>query len=765
MVILLSILIVIDLNTDSLYKLKQLPLSEPEIQAIYLYRLKHGYFRSFYELTKILPIESVNKIRYLVKLTPPPYRRETSDYYEYLQERLTREEGPRAGAVEEWLWYLGHPLNINRAAVKDIAMFDGVSLVDAASIVRYRQLYGKISYQRALRDIPGLSYWGYRNLRNFVTFEDKPLHGTEGYLKISWRTIYYIRGDILGDLYGRPTYLKYREEDLIAAGWTKDEIVHLISRLYREKEDYLREGTYRGWDWRLRMGITPHVYLGIRKFNKGYIELRSIGPLRKMYIGTYRVTWGQGILLDNSDEIRARLHTRPEGLFGDLTYYEHFYLQGVAAELTFNRIHPTILWSYAPRNAILNPDSSVNHLIHIYPVLPAFRHNVKERMIGVNLTVDMGGLYNLPVGTYVGVSLLDLLYSRPFNPNPKYLDIPWDKEVIDDPNYLLSSRGQYRSFVGTHLSTVVNNMSLEFDYAKQQHAGHAYIMKLHLQYEILYGILVLRHYDVDYDNPYSRGFAERRRFGEGIWQRSYRLIDPLYVYISEYPVPRAEEGIYLEFRYQPSHRLIISRFYIDVWKDLAYGLPNWRTQVTLQYRPAFPLRIYLRQKLQAKSHKRLATTTISHLWETSLTIEYRLSNYNNLRAELRYARVSFPSLPRYETANTITGGFLALTYRYNLSPHMSILGGYAIWQTQGLSQWIFEDTGIDFLEGRGWKYYLVLSDRLSHNLLFRLKFRYKLSEFPHTGMLGAHSEDGIPIYEFIDTRREFGGNLLLIIWW
>jgi len=160
MVILLSILIAINLNTDSLYKLKQLPLSEPEIQGIYLYRLKHGYFRSFYELTKILPIESVNKIRYLVKLTPPPYRRETSDYYEYLQERLTREEGPRAGAVEEWLWYLGHPLNINRADVKDIAMFDGVSLVDAASIVRYRQLYGEISYQGALRDIPGLSYWG-----------------------------------------------------------------------------------------------------------------------------------------------------------------------------------------------------------------------------------------------------------------------------------------------------------------------------------------------------------------------------------------------------------------------------------------------------------------------------------------------------------------------------------------------------------------------------------------------------------------------------
>ncbi|MFO8033088.1 MAG: hypothetical protein R6U22_11140, partial [Desulfohalobiaceae bacterium] len=43
-------------------------------------------------------------------------------------------------------------------------------------------------------------------------------------------------------------------------------------------------------------------------------------------------------------------------------------------------------------------------------------------------------------------------------------------------------------------------------------------------------------------------------------------------------------------------------------------------------------------------------------------------------------------------------------------------GGSTLWATDGMSQWEFEDTDIDFLDGDGTKLYVTVKNTLSDNL-------------------------------------------------
>jgi hypothetical protein len=69
-----------------------------------------------------------------------------------------------------------------------------------------------------------------------------------------------------------------------------------------------------------------------------------------------------------------------------------------------------------------------------------------------------------------------------------------------------------------------------------------------------------------------------------------------------------------------------------------------------------------------------------------------------------------------------------------------------------MSQWAFEDQGIDFLEGQGIRWYAALTDRLSNNLLWYLKFRHKLADYPHTGL---GSTEGLHYQGSTEVVRDF----------
>jgi hypothetical protein len=86
-----------------------------------------------------------------------------------------------------------------------------------------------------------------------------------------------------------------------------------------------------------------------------------------------------------------------------------------------------------------------------------------------------------------------------------------------------------------------------------------------------------------------------------------------------------------------------------------------------------------------------------------------------------------------------------------------------------MSQWTFEDNGIDFLEGQGLRWYAALTDRVSDNLLVYLKFRHKLSDFNHSGLgnaEGLHFQSGSePVHDYVYRDNAFSLTLQVDVLW
>jgi hypothetical protein len=775
----------LDINSARPAQIESLPVSASVAHDIYRYLAEHGPQRSIYALREVkgLTPQDFEAIKLLIRITPPEYRREDARYVHSVQRELAAEESPTEAAIEEWQDLVLTPLNINRASVDDLLLLPNVSIIDAIAVARHVQARREIGDARELRSaVEGLSDYGYRNMRNYVTFKEPATVGFNG----DFRLNYDYTEDLLvqdklatlnqnlGDLADRS---KFRD-----AGFTDNEIDYLERRLTAERDYLLGYQTRNELRNRFRGRIGDNLRVGfwtgkdfarpgaINGF-KGFAGLYDLSVFKKVFVGDYRVTTGQGLMIDNSQDLSSRVHDRTQGLFNDLTPEDFLVFRGAATEVQVPGVNALLFYSKNARDGIENPDGTINYYALTDPLLPANRHNFQETNLGGTARLDLGRIGVLPLGTYVGLNALSCAYDKSFSPQAKWIDLPGDDVLLNDPNYTQLAQGKSRRFLGLDFRTALNNLSLEGEYARQLAGGSAYLVKARTQYEYLYLTTLFRHYDVNYDNPYNRGFTEMRRFEDTPLEKSYRIIDPTLTDMMVFPMPKAEEGLYAELRYQISRSITFTRAYVDVWKNLALGLNNYRFQGEVEYRPVFPLRLRLKQKIQEKHLAKDVAPTTSRTFETSLRSLVSLSGYDFLTAELRVGKVDLTPSIAYSSNTTIWGDFLSVTWEHNFTDDFSTQAGIAAWKTDGMSQWIFDDVGIDFLDGRGMKYYITASDRLSDFLLLKLKFRQKLSEYAHTGISGPDSglhfgEPGSgPVGDFTEGRNSYFVGLQLDFLW
>lgn len=784
----------VDINTASREEIRDLPLSKTLADSLYNLRIKKGYFSSIYEIldTPGMDIEAFEKIKPIIIIKLPEERREVSKYILYLQERLASEESPREGAIDEWEDLLFSPININRAGVDDLLLLDRVTPVDAVSAVRHRRFLGRLRYVNALKDAKFLSPYGFRNMRNYIVTTEPEAQGVPFSMHYRMRFDYedVWSGDE-GSYPERVAALNAQIENLVIdttanlhstlldAGWSLEEIDGLRSKLREEKEMLLSAERPGEVSNRLRIRWKKYLKLGGRivsqegkeqELNKGYVMVMNQGPLKKLVVGNYRITIGQGLLFDNTDEERARLTRRVEGLFGDLTDTEEFKLSGVAGEGTFLKLHPLFFYSKDRKDGILNRDGTVNTYFYTQPRASTFKDVFSQEDYGGALKIDLSDILFIPLGTYVSLNGYRTFMSKPLKPDTGEIDIPFDKDRLNDLNYTMMPEGDYRTYLGTSFRTVYRNLSFEGEYVRQKDYGYGYILKSLVQFNTFYVIYIKRHYSVDFFNPYSRAFSEQSKFDDTVVEKDYRLIDPLYTDLQNLPVPKAEDGHYIETRYQILRNLTITRAYIDIWKNLAHNLSNVRVQGELEYRPVFPLRFRIKQKWQVKQLPKPVFATTSRTQETTLRVFATIAG-DYLSLEARYGRVRLTPNEKYNSNLLMEGSYLDASWEHNFSDFFSIVGGIAIWDAQSMSQWIFEDTGIDFLYGEGKKYYLTFKDRLSENISLRFKIRKKSTEYPHTGIYSSGNEyhyiDGQEtlIRDFTDMRDQMSYNLQIDVRW
>ncbi|HDS09365.1 MAG TPA: helix-hairpin-helix domain-containing protein [Firmicutes bacterium] len=758
----------LDINNCTFSEIKALPVSESLAENIYEYREFKDYFNSIFDLLEVrgMTQDVFIELKPLIMVTQPiEYDSETQrlERIYYIIEQQDSDDGFQEGTSDEWVDLLISPQNINRMSELDILNFPNVSPVDAVAISKRLKLSGNITSVRSLRTVTDLSNYAYRNLRNFVTYTDPES-------QYEFHFSYYLSIDTF------PYYTEEEESDVAVERYS-DVALNSYPGIYNKLR--LR------WGNKIKIGLITNRNPGDRTdfstYEKGFInyndlQLGELFSIDKIVLGHYKVAFGHGLVMENSDYFSPRktgygFSKRILGLIGDSSRTDEFALRGFATEFTLWKFHGTWFYSQDKKDAILNPDGTVMSMVINRPYIPddeleevnrMFEEAGSQTMINnVNDQLDetiVGGHLQLDIvpGTNIGVTAYEAKYDKFFRPLTRdefgdlirddYLDRYQEKLYREINNEIFSmysstDYGRYRRVYGIDFQTVINNFVVSGEYGTMNNESDAAVISTYIQYDALYLLAMYRNYDLDYDNPYMRAFSEKKRFDDTFLEGyAYMLKDPitypnLYVFS---PYNQPEEGLYLETRYQISRQLTITRAYIDTWRRKSDSRHSIRFQGEMEYRPIFPLRFRLKHKYLVNKTDNELARSVSKTRETTVKVQASLSNFNRLEFEYFHSQTWLPPYPYLSNnaepnidnlptgSQLLWGDAYTLNYTHNFVSGLSISGAVTYWDCPGGgSVWDWEDTRIDFMDASGVKYWFVISDRISENLSIRLKFWYK----------------------------------------
>jgi DNA uptake protein ComE-like DNA-binding protein len=522
----------LNVNEATRAELGRLPLPPGIVDAIVDHRTYVAPFQGLFDLLRVRGMTPalLQRIRDRISVTPvfEAARREQEDEdrrsgeLHDLVQRLLSEEGASEGLVDEYVDQLRDPRNLNRLGYSDLVAFQNVSPVDAVAILRERAVAGRFENARAMRSAPGLSYWGFRNLRDFVRYDD-PDAGHER-----------LRVDAQFRLYDTPYLLDdaailneniVGDTDGLGPGQTANfrnyDLNTYAGRLALDTTDPAMTQKIRmryGSHW--RAGALAHRNLGEIDWNetsKAFVSLEDVrgpgtplGPLhlRNAVLGHYAVAFGLGLVMENTDFYMPRrtglgYSVRSIGVRGDVSRTEEYALRGAALEGSIGRLRGSFFVSRDHKDAVLNPDGSFNTYIRMTPrlsdgLLAGIRSDIAagvwagrgdtsaflpmrdvldERVVGGHLAGE------LAPGTMIGVTGVEIrsrnrVFDGPradrWNPDPTTLVIDpnrlEDRDAEIGAGYNSLALGDYRRIWGADAQTVWRNVAVAGEYAKLETA-------------------------------------------------------------------------------------------------------------------------------------------------------------------------------------------------------------------------------------------------------------------------------------------------------
>ncbi len=687
---------ILDLNSATRAEVDALPITPGQANAIWERLVYEGPFKHIYELDELPEIDPVTmlSLRSLIRVNPPRPGDDRLDKIEdayYRIENLGTEEGTNVGLVDEWIDRMLEPMNVNEATLDELIDLQNVSPSDAVAIYNQVKLQGGIRGSRDLRAVPGLSSWGYRNARNYLSYDPSVkrnvLHGA--YTFRAYDTPFFADEELAID----PTRLIDPTPD----------VSHKLRVNYAQ--------SYKaGILWHRSLGEETHYWdVGGAQIPQikwfGGVEKKLVGPVRldRLYVGNYQISLGQGVAMESGDYFNPRysgfgFDKRLTGIAPDLSRSREFTLKGVAAEASIGKWKTIAFASSQLKDAIINPDGSLNRLItlvprdnrDIYPTLQKLPNgdtvsvaafDGTQSMLDAVREVAVGGeiAYRPFAGTSVGLIATEFAYDQPIKPDfgqayqydavtragldtvvniypvidpqerDEIADNVINSEILNgyhsevDGALWSGARGVRRTF-GIDLMHVVNNYTFQFEYAELEQNGgvlrigddpHGMVASAHAQWNSLTILGVYRDYAIGYDNPYSRSFANYARYNGSTYEDEFYLATPTFAQLERNSAaPQAEQGIYFETRYQLS-RPVLFVGEIDNWTRIADQADYYRWVAKVTYRPVWPIQLRIRQKLQGRWNSNPTQPSGFQTYENRLNLEYRLSRFNEL--ELMYA--------------------------------------------------------------------------------------------------------------------------------
>ncbi|MDY0152265.1 MAG: helix-hairpin-helix domain-containing protein, partial [Candidatus Cloacimonas sp.] len=376
----------VDLNTATLEELMQLPITPEQARDIYEYREYNNIFANIFELRNIPSIDQPTLLR-LRPLTVVSLYVETDDVavrrdeIRDLIERLDSNEGSAEGMADVWEDYLMTPQNVNRMHFDDFFSLPNVSGVDAVAILKRTAQGDTIADTRDLRSSAGLSHYGYTNLRSYVYYKEPPVKNRLLWdAQLQYYTRYFQEGqyDMLHESFLRNDYnalgvvIPHRK-DLSYWGYfgldklDPDIMMKLRMRYGTNYKVGIMNYSAKGENGLLTTNTKE--FINDSKWFVGYenTQLPGFDNARlKVYLGNYRATFGEGLVMENTDYYSARktgfgFSKRILGLTPDLSRTQEYALKGGAVEFTHPLFGIAAFASQDDKDALvyLNPDGSL----------------------------------------------------------------------------------------------------------------------------------------------------------------------------------------------------------------------------------------------------------------------------------------------------------------------------------------------------------------------------------------------------------------------
>ena len=791
----------ININKANMIELNQLPLSNEKINLIYNYLNLFGEIGSIYELLSIDEIDAedfnILKKHVIIKkrnrLKPnfknihnrnnPKESLTNEEYqslliknnYDYNGKRLLSYDGtPNESGSEYHVDYYFNSRNINNISFNKLVSFKNVSPMDAVAVMMQKKR-GDIRGSFQLKNSPGISYYGYKNLLKYVDYSDNSNAYT---FRLGFLTTDYEVQSNLEDAVETANNV-ININNSIPYTITKASLVKNLSN-----DSFIKVGLLR----QNNLGDPVNIYNDKCSvmLSNNFSNNRKI-RIDKLILGNYTAAFGQGIVFDSRDSYNRnrtgyKFDKRNLGFYTDMTTGHEFTLNGLAIESSLSEYFDiSFFFSKDKRDAVINEDGSFSSLIVLDNRFgygySGNKDKIYENMIESLEEVTYGG--NIMFSSKYnklrfGVNLYESLYDRELDPqfletiiggdDPEYqgdsryltyysnsadpeIESLYHSNAISSDSWLINwdKTASRRQVTGLEFSYIVGKMSLQLEYGELNLSDkfmklfdgdpHAYIFSSFIKFDTFDFIMLYRDYDIDYDNPYQRSFSEYQFGKTTILEDSYWLEDPIFENLySNNPRPQAERGIYIESRYQ-FYKTLIGSIEYDIWTRKADEARYFNIVTKLDWNPLFNYRINFRYKWKGRGIDNINHPSPFYAREARIRFNLRLSNFNNMELLYSWSSVSFNPKPRliynsnpfiYEMS---TGGVgspdhsLGVSFSHNFDDDLNVKFGvlYA-----GGFMWYIEDDTFVLLDdqSRTWVSF-NFSPEKSMSLKFLLSYAVK----------------------------------------
>ncbi len=357
------------------------------------------------------------------------------------QWEVQAEAGSDALQDDSWLQqlvhYRRHPLNINQAGAAELSSLPGLSGWQIQSLIRYREILGKLVHVNELQAVPGWELSTIRQVLPFITVQDRPvlaeklqqrLHGGEQAFLLRCAPAGY---DSVSDqrYTGSQLYLlaryRYNYKNLLQYGITGEKDAG---------EAFFRGPAKTGFD-----------------FYSAHLFLRKLGIVESLALGDFTVNLGQGLIQWQSLAFRkgsAVMSVKREGpvLKPYNSSGEFNFHRGAGITLRKAGWQFTCFGSWRKLSAHLMEDT-IEQGLYISSLLPSGYHRTVTELNSrnnIDLLTAGANLQYRQAHWHIGLNTLNYHCSHPFRSSGKPYDL---YSVAGDrwSNYSIDYSGSFRN--------------------------------------------------------------------------------------------------------------------------------------------------------------------------------------------------------------------------------------------------------------------------------------------------------------------------------